>query len=485
MEQGSLKSKTVNGVIWSFVERFSVQGVVFVLDLIIARIIGPDKYGLIALLAIFMSVSQVFIDGGFSSALIQRKERSDTDFSTVFYINLGISILTYIALFLAAPAIAAFFNQPILASITRVYSFNLVLNSLVAVNRTKLTINVDFKTQSKISFYSAVLSGIVGVGLALLGYGVWSLVVQALVLAALNVLLSFYYVRWFPAATFSVQSFKSLFSFGSKLLVANIISAAYAKAYDLVIGKKYDETSLGLFSRADKFNQFASSNISGVLQRVSFPVLSAIQDDDDRLRRAYKKYMQISALVVFPLILGMCGVARPMIEVLLGQQWMGCVTMLQILAFAYLWDCVVMVNLNLIYVKGHSDYVLRLEIIKKTIAFTILAISLFFDLTIICCGRVLYSIIAFYLNTYYTKKLLDYGFWDQLRELSPILFMSLAVTGIGLTVSWLVPNAYVALAASLVLCPVAYVVMCIVFKVNAYSELVDIVKSKLNGLKKN
>lgn len=485
MEQANLKNKTVNGVIWSFVERFSVQGVIFVLDLIIARLIGPDNYGLIAQLAIFMTISQVFIDGGFSSALIQRKDRTDVDYSTVFYINLGISILTYMVLFLSAPAIASFFDQPVLALVTRVYSLNLILNSLVAVNRTKLTIDVDFKTQSKISFYSAVLSGLVGVSLAWLGYGVWALVVQALVLAGLNVLLSFYYVRWMPTAGFSGESFRRLFAFGSKMLAANVISAAYSKAYDLVIGKKYNEGSLGLYSRADKFNQFASTNISGVLQRVSFPVLSEIQDDDERLKRAYRKYMQISALVVFPLILGMCGVARPMIEALLGEKWMGCVPMLQILAFAYLWDCVVMVNLNLIYVKGHSDYVLRLEIIKKSIAFAILVITLFFDLTVICCGRVVYSLIAFYLNTYYTKKLLNYGFLTQLKELSPILFMSLVVTGIGLAVSALVGNAVLALVVALVVCPLAYVGMCMAMRVEAYGELLAIVKSKLNGIKKH
>lgn len=485
MEQGGLKTKAVNGVIWSFIERFSVQGVVFVLDLIIARLIGPDNYGLIAMLAIFMSISQVFIDGGFSSALIQRKERSEADYSTVFYINFGISILTYLALFFAAPVIADFFNQPILASITRVYSLNLVLNSLVAVNRTKLTIDVDFKTQSKISFFSAVLSGIVGVAMALLGCGVWSLVVQALVQAALNVLFSFYYVRWIPRAGFSKDSFRSLFSFGSKLLIANLISALYSKAYDVVIGKKYDKASLGLFSRADKFNQFASSNISGVLQRVSFPVLSSIQDDDERLRRAYRKYIQVSALVVFPIILGMCGIARPMIEALLGTEWMGCVTMLQILTFAYLWDCVVMVNLNLIYVKGHSDYVLRLEIIKKTIAFSILLVTLFFDLTVICCGRVVYSIIAFYLNTYYTKKLLNYGFLTQIKELMPIIAMSLVVAGLGLTISWLIDSAIIALIVSLIMCPLVYVGMCYMFKVEAFQELILIAKNKLNGIKRH
>ena len=326
-----LKDKTVRGVAWSFVERFSVQGVTFALELIIARLVGPENFGLIAMLAIFMSVSQVFIDGGFSSALIQRQERSEADFSTVFYINIAISLVLYAALFVGAPAIARFFNQPILEPVTRVYSLNLVINSLVAVNKTKLTIAVDFKTQSKISFFSALLSGLFGVSLALMGWGVWALVWQTLVSAVLNVLISFYYVRWFPRAPFSTLSFHRLFAFGSKLLVANLISALYAKIYDLVVGKKFSSGLLGLYSRADKFNQFASSNISGILQRVSFPVLSEIQDDDARLLGAYRQYLQMSALVVFPLIMGLCGIARPLIQLLLGQEWMGCVPLMQIL----------------------------------------------------------------------------------------------------------------------------------------------------------
>ena len=442
---GDLKEKTVRGVAWSFVERFSVQGVTLILELIIARIVGPDNFGLIAMLAIFMSVSQVFIDGGFSSALIQRQQRSEADFSTVFYINIGISLVLYLLLFLSAPAIAAFFKQPILALVTRVYSLNLVINSLVAVNKTKLTIAVDFKTQSKISFLSALLSGLVGVGLALLGWGVWAIVWQTIVCALLNVILSFYYVKWYPRARFSSDSFHRLFSFGSKLLVANLISAVYAKIYDVVIGKKFSAAQLGLYSRADKFNQFASSNISGILQRVSFPILSEIQDDDSRLLGAYRKYLQMSALVVFPIIMGLCGIARPLIQILLGQEWMGCVPLLQILSFAYLWDCVVIVNLNLIYVKGHSDYVLRLEIIKKSIAFAILFATLPFGLTVISLGRVVYALVSFYLNTYYTRKLLDYGFFTQLRELAPLIFLAMIVAALGWGCSWLFDNAWLAL----------------------------------------
>lgn len=477
----NLRDKTVQGVAWSFVERFSVQGVTFLLELIIARIIGPESYGLIAMLAIFMAVSQVFIDGGFSNALIQRKNRDESDFSTVFYINLGISLLVYALLFVFAPAISKFFQQPLLCDITRVYSINLVINSLVAVNKTKLTIAVDFKTQSKISFFSALLSGLVGLSMALAGWGVWALVWQAIAAAVFNALLSYYYVRWIPSKSFSIESFHRLFNFGSKLLVATLISSLYARIYDVVIGKKFSSSNLGLYSRADKFNQFASSNISGILSRVSFPILSQIQDDDARLLSVYKQYVQMSALVMFPLILGMGGVAAPLIQALLGNEWMGCVPMLQVLTLAYIWDCVIMVNLNLIYVKGHSDYVLRLEIIKKTIAFGILLITMNFGLLAICWGRVIYSLIAFYLNTYYTKRLLNYGFLTQLREISPFILMSLLIAAEGYFLGGTISSPWVALLTAMVACAITYIAMCKVFNVATYNLLFNIIKDKING----
>ncbi|MBQ7690623.1 MAG: lipopolysaccharide biosynthesis protein [Muribaculaceae bacterium] len=477
---GELRDKTVRGVAWSFVERFSVQGVTFLLELVIARIIGPESYGLIAMLAIFMAVSQVFIDGGFSSALIQSKERDERDFSTVFWVNLAISLLAYTALFAAAPAIASFFGQPLLCDITRVYSLNLVINSLVAVNKTKLTIDVDFKTQSKISFFSALLSGLVGLAMALMGWGVWALVWQAIASAALNVVFSCWYVRWWPHERFSTKAFKRLFAFGSKLLVASLISSVYAKVYDMVIGKKFTSTDLGLYSRADKFNQFASTNISGILSRVSFPVLSEIQDDDARLLRVYRQYVQLSALVVFPLILGMCGLAAPLIHTLLGDRWMGCVPLLQVLCLAYVWDCVIMVNLNLIYVKGHSDYVLRLEVVKKLIAFGILLLTMQWGLLAICWGRVAYSLIAFWLNTYYTRRLLGYGFLTQLREILPMLLMSAVVASLGLGVTEMIKPAWLALAVGVIAGVITYVAMCYMFKIESFKQLLNIVKTRIH-----
>lgn len=469
-----LKKQTIRGVGWSFAERFSVQGVQFLLDLIIARILTTDDYGLIGMLAIFMSISQVFIDGGFSSALIQKKDRSEDDYSTVFYINLGISVLMYLLLYFCAPYIASFYNQPILTPITRVYSLNLIIYALSAVNKVKLTVNVDFKTQSKISFGAAILSGIVGVFCAVIGLGVWALVVQMILCAVLNVILSFYYVRWWPKLIFSIQSFKNLFSFGSKLLIATLISSVYSNLYNLAIGKKFSSSDLGLYTRGDRFAKFPSVNIANILSRVSFPVLSQIQDDDDRLVNAYSKYIKMSAFVVFPLILGLCGVAKPLVHVLLTDKWLGCVPMLQILCFAYVWDCIILVNLNLLNVKGRSDLVLRLEVMKKSIAFVILFISLFFGLKIICLGRAVYSLIAFYLNTIYTKKILNYGFRSQFKQIFPYLALSIVIVVESLTFSYLVQNSWASLALSLTICPLTYALGCIIFKLDMFYEFMEI-----------
>lgn len=474
----NIKSQTIKGVIWSSIERFSMQGVQFVLGIIMARLLTPDDYGLIGMIFVFMSMSQVFIDGGFANALIQKKDRTETDYSTVFYINLGISILFYLILFVSAPYIASFYNQPLLTEITRVYSVNLILNSLTAVNKTKLVVAVDFKTQTKISFTSALISGIIGVSCALCGYGVWAIVIQTITFALLNIILSFYYVKWIPQWTFSYISFKKMFSFGSKLLIANLISNVYTNLYVFIIGKKFSPSSLGLYTRADQFAQFASTNLGSILLRVAFPVLSQVQDDDYRLINAYKKYITMSALIIFPLILGLCGVAKPLVLLLLSEKWVDCVILLQILCFAYLWNCIVTINLNLLNVKGRSDLVLRLEVFKKSIAFTILFISLYFDLKGICIGLAVYSLLAFYMNTYYTKKILNYGFRKQFMEIFPYLAASLFIMTEALIISAYIEHPFFSLCVSLIICPISYIFVCYILKFEAAMEFINIIKTK-------
>ncbi len=476
----NLRSKATHGVVWSAVERYSVHGVQFIIQLVIARLLTPHDYGLIGMLAIFMSLSQVFIDGGFSNALVQKKDRDEDDFSTVFYINLGISLVAYFILFIGAPYIASFYKQPILSPLTRIYSLNLIINSLVAVNKVKLVVALDFKTQSKISLGAAIISGIVGIFCAYSEMGVWALVVQMMLNSILNVILSFYFVKWFPKLLFSISSFKRLFNYGSKLLIASIITSIYSNIYNLVIGKQFAASALGLYTRAQQFSSFVGTNISGVLQRVSFPILSEIQDDNKRLISAYKKYIGISTWATFPVILSLCGVAKPLIVVLLTEKWVTCVPFLQILCFATMWDCVTRVNLNLLYVKGRSDWVLKLEIVKKTIAFSILVTSMFFNMYVICIGQAVYSIIAFYLNTHYTNKLFNYGFYSQMKDLMPQLVLSLIMMGGCLLISELVTIPIISLIVSFLTGITIYWAGSRVFNLYGYQEISQMIKEKLN-----
>lgn len=475
----NLRSKATHGVIWSAIERYSVKSVQFLLQLVIARLLTPHDYGLIGMLAIFMALSEVFIDGGFSSALIQKKDRNEDDYSTVFFINLGISVFIYILLFICAPLIASFYNQPLLTPITRIYSLNLVINSLVAVNQIRLVVDVDFKTQSKISLGAAVISGIFGITCAYCGMGVWSLVVQMLLNSLINVFLSFYYVKWIPKLFFSLSSFHKLFKYGSKLLLAKIISSIYSNIYNLVIGKLYTSSTLGLYTRAHQFASFAGSNVSGILQRVSFPILSEIQDDNERLISAYKKYIKVSTWATFPIILGVCGVAKPLIIVLLTEKWIACVPFIQILCFAVLWDCVTLVNLNLLYVKGRSDWVLKLEVIKKTIAFSILVISMYFDMYVICIGQAVYSIIALYLNTYYTNKLFNYGFFSQMRDILPQLLLSLIMLGGCLLISELIEKSFISLIMSIIFGFIVYWTGSNMLNLYGYQEISHMIKTRV------
>lgn len=471
-----IKTKAINGTFWSSIERFSTQIVQFVITIIMARILTPEDYGLIGMLAIFISLSQVFIDGGFSSALIQRKDRNDADFSTVFYINIGVSAIIYLLLFALGPLIADFYHQPILCPIIRVYSLNLIINAFAAVTKTILIIKLDFKTQSKISFISAILSGICGIIAASFGLKVWALVIQALIMSVLNVILSFALVKWRPNAKFSKESFKKLFGFGSKLLVASIISSVYDNLYNLVIGKEFNAKDLGYFSKSKSFTSLISTNIGGILTSVSYPILSEVQSDKSHLLNIYRRYMQLSAFIIFPLLMLLCGIASPMVIFLLTDKWAGCIIILQILCFANLFSGLTAVNLNLLKVTGRSDLVLQIEVIKKIIAISILAVSmLFHNLEIICIGLVLYSFIAFYINTYYTNKILSYGYLKQIQDVFPYLLISLLILAISLFISNTIAQPFFSLCVSLLCCSALYLFMCKQFKLYGYIILTEIV----------
>lgn len=427
MEEESLKSKTVKGVIWSSVERFSVQGVQFLVMLVIARILDPKDFGLVGMLAIFLAVAQTLIDSGFSQALIRKQDRSEVDSSTVFYFNFIISTFLYLLLFAIAPLVADFYEEPQLADLMRVLCMVVIIDSLAVVQRALYSSALNFKTQAKAAFIAALVSGIVGVVLAYQGYGVWTLVWQQLLNAGINTVLLWVYSSWYPRWVYSWKSFRELFSFGSKLLVSGLLDTIYTNMYTLVIGKVFTATSLGFYTQADRFTRLPSSNITGILQRVTYPFLCNIQNDDEKLRTDYRKLLRLSTFIIFPLMCMLAGVAYPLVELLIGEKWRFAAILIIPLCFNMMWWPIHAINLSLLQVKGRSDLFLKLEIIKKIIGVVVLAASIPFGLLFMCYVSIVTSIICLVINTYYTGKLIGVGFIMQMKDLLGTLLLSLVM----------------------------------------------------------
>ena len=472
-----LKKQAIRGVAWTMVEKYAGEMVQFIVYIILARILTPSEYGLIGMLAIFMGLSAVFIDGGFSSALIQCKDKSPIDYSTVFYINTGMALCIYTTLFICGPLIAEFYSQPILNDVIRVYGLTLIISSLVSTSKTKLVVELDFKTTTKISLTSAILSGFIGICCAYYGLGVWALVTQSISSGVISIIITYYYVRWIPKDGFSKKSFKKLFSFSSRLFAASIISSIYENITGAVIGKQFNATTLGYYTRAYGFNSLVNNSITGVLGRVSYPLLSKIQTDDAQLKSIYQRYIQMSAFLSFPVILMLFGIAKPFILFLLTDKWSESIILLQILSLGFLCDGIIVSNLNLIKVKGRSDLVLKLEIVKKVIAFSILAISIVYQSVLaICIGKALYSYIALYLNTYYTKKILGYGFLEQIKDYWMYFIASAIIATVALIISTYVTIPLLSLVLSIPICISLYLLICSRLKLYAYIQFVDIAK---------
>ena len=483
MAEESLKNKTVKGVAWSSIDNVTQYGVSFVVSIVLARLLSPDDYGLIGIIAIFTAVCSTFIYAGFGTALIRKKDATDEDYNTVFLVNLVTSLFLYAVIYLCSPLIADFFKREELIVLTRVSALGMIIGALALVQQTILTKRIDFKTQTKITFIASIVSGAVGIVMALIGFGVWALVIQSIVGTSIGCLMKYLLVRWIPKSGFSKSSFNRLFSFGSKLLIAQIISTIYDNIYSLFIGKRFSTRTLGFYTRGNQFNNLVSVNISDIMNRVSFPVLSRVQDDNTRLLEIYSKYIKMSVFIMFPMVLGLCGVAKPLITFLLTEKWLPCVPLLQILCFAFLFNGVTKINLNLLYVKGRSDLVLRLEIIKKCIGFTILVITVFFDIKIVCFGQVIYSWVALFLNTFYTKRILGFGFYEQIKSIIPYLSLSLIVLAESLAISSFVEPSWLSLIISLVVCSATYLGLSKYFSLYAFGEVFSTAKNYLIRMK--
>ena len=475
----SLKNKTVKGTVWSTLERLSVQGIQFVVMIIMARLLTPEDYGLVGMLAVFIAVSQSLIDSGFSQALIRKQDRSEVDNSTVFYFNIGVGIVLYFILFFSAPLIADFYKEPLLVPITRAIGLSLVFNSLVVVQRALLTIKLDFKTQAKASATGAIVSGILGIWMAYSGFGVWAIVWQQLSNLAVITILLWILSHWKPIWAYSWKSFKELFGFGSKLLASGLLDTLYRNLYLIVIGKVFKASDLGYYTRAHQFTDFASSNVTGILQRVTYPVLCTIQNDDARLADVYRRLLKTSAFIIFPLMMGLAAVARPMILSFLTEKWLFSAVIIEVLCFAQMWYPVHAINLNLLQVKGRSDLFLRLEIIKKILGVIMLCITLPLGLIPMCWGMLANSIIALIINTHYTGKLINLGFLAQMKDLLPILLLSLGVgAAVYFTVCLINMNSWALLSLGVAEGIILYVVFAKLLRFPEFKELAGILRRK-------
>lgn len=426
----NLKEKTKKGLYWSFFNQFTNYGMQFCVGIIMARLLSPSDYGITALPAVFMSVAWYLQNGGLSDALVRKLELKEEDLSTSFYYSIGVGVILYTLLFLLAPFMALFYETPILTPLIRVTALGFLWGPLNTVQNVILKRHLDFKTPAKVSIVVKILSAMVGILLAFYGYGVWALVISSVASGFFGMILNWYIVRWSPTTGWSRESFKYLWNFGNKIVLSGLIDTIYNNIAPLFIGKYYNPEQLGMYNRAQGYAAMPSQNVTGVIQSVTFPVLSKMQDDNEYLAQNYRKILKVTAFVVFPMMMMLSALARPLILTMITVKWEACVILLQIICFAMMWYPIHAINLNLLQVKGRSDLFLRLELIKKIIGLVIIVFTLSHGLIVFCCGNILTSLICLVINTYYTGKMINVGFIKQMGDLLPILLLSIVMYGV-------------------------------------------------------
>lgn len=456
----SYANRQKSAVIWSGIERFSQQGVSLLVSIVIARLLVPADYGVIAMIYIFISISQSLIDCGFSSALIQKTDRTETDYSTVFYFNIVFSLILYFVLFFTAPAIAQFYDTPQLVPITRLYGIVIVIQSLNIIQQTKLIIELRFRTKAKITFCSVLISGGIGIILAWHEFGPYALAWQLITATTLTTIGLWICKPWKPQLTFSRTSFKQLFSFGSKLAIGGILTSSYNNLLSLIMGKVFSQTILGLYTKADAWTKQVSMHINISFANVAYPVLCECQHDAQQLKATFFKYLRINSFLIFPLTTILCAVAKPLTLSLLGEKWILLVPFLQLQSIQRLFVPIIDYNWKLFSVKGRSDLALKSEIFRKIIALCIFFAAVPFGIRTVLWGLVLFSVLDCIILIAWVRRLVDFGFREEWRQLR-LLFLATTVAGIAAFVITFLPiNSWLQLFAGAGGGIIVYLVAC-------------------------
>ena len=482
-EQG-LKDKMVKGVGWSAADAFLGQGVSFVVGLVLARLLSPEEYGLIGIVTIFTTVMLGVVDSGFSNALIRKQKVTNEDYNTLFFFNLVISILMFALLFVGAPWIARFFERPQLVELVRVMGLLLILQALSIVQNTILSRKIDFKTKTKASVISAVISGVVGITMAYFGFGVWSLVAQQLSRQLLYSLCLWVFNKWWPRLKISIESLKYMWGFGWTLLLSGLLNNIWNELYQTVVGKFYSPATLGQYTRSKEYARIFSSNLTVIVQRVSYPVLSQVQDDVPRMVSAYRRVIKTTMFVTAVILLSMGAVAEPFIYCLIGPQWHIAATFLPLICISLSFHPLHAINLNMLQVQGRTDIFLYLEIVKKIISIAPLCIGIFIDIYWMLIASIITGIIHFFLNSYYTGKRLGYSSWQQIKDVAPSYGIATAVAISVYFFKYLPISNWIILPIQIVVGASVFFIICELIKLPEYLEVKEIAFSFIMSIRK-
>ncbi len=421
----SLSQQAVGGVIWASVEKFGGRAIQFISTIVLSRILLPDDFGVLATIAIFFALANTLIDSGFSQALIREKEINESDKTTTFYINLIIAITLFFVLYFSAPLISKFFRQEILINLTRFMALTPLFFSATIVQRALFTHRINFRTQAIINLVASVLSGGAAITLAIYGFGVWALASQLVLMSFTTSCLYWGLNPWIPKGFINKESVNKLFGFGSKMLLTGLLSTGFKQIYKVIIGRLYSPALLGFYSQAENFKNVVSENLVGVLARVIYPTLSKVKDDSIRLNEAYKKILQAVSFFVFPAMIGMAISAEPLIITLIGQKWVELIPILQVLCISGLIYHLQVINIDILKVVGRSDLVLKLELIKRAGVIVAILIGLNFGFWGLIIAQVISSYFALYVNMIYTSSIINYKKLDQIKDVFPVLLLSL------------------------------------------------------------
>ncbi|MCL1703218.1 lipopolysaccharide biosynthesis protein [Lysinibacillus sp. Bpr_S20] len=476
MDDDITKSKVLSSLLWKLLERGGTQGIQFIVMIILARLLLPEDFGLLVLVAIFITLAGVIVQSGFNTALIQRKNVDEVDYSSVFYLNLFVATNLYIILFFTAPFIASFFAEPQLVSVLRILSFTLFFGAFNSIQHAVIARNMQFKKLFYSSLGAVIISGVVGITMAYAGYSVWALVGQQITNQLIVTIILWFTVNWRPRFLFSMERIRILFTFGWKLLASSLIDTLSSNIRNLLIGKMFSPAILGFYNRGEQFPSVIINNINGSIQSVMLPTLSFHQDNAERVKVMVRRSIVMSSFVIFPMMFGLAAIAEPLVKIVLTEKWLPSVPFLQIFCVSYaLWP-IHTANLQAINALGRSDIFLKLEIVKTILGLIILAVSIPFGVQMMALGVLGVGILSAFINAYPNLLLLNYSIQEQWRDIKPSLLTSLVMGAIVFPIHLIGLTDSVTLIIQIIVGIVLYVGLAKVFNFDAFTYLLSIIK---------